>query len=75
MTEIYTAMNLDPPGGSAIAGFVVLLFVLGIATVWVYADARRAGMRGALVVAHGVLRPSGFLCLLSLKSGLNPVSL
>ncbi len=40
MTELYSAMNLDPPGGSAIAGFVVLLFVLGIVTVWVYAAAR-----------------------------------
>ncbi len=40
MTEIYSAMNLDPPGGSAIAVFVVLAFVLGIVTVWVYAAAR-----------------------------------
>ena len=40
MTEIYSAMNLDPPGGSAIAIFVVFGFVMGITTVWVYAAAR-----------------------------------
>ncbi len=40
MTEVYTAMNLDPPGGSAIAIFVVFGFVIGITTVWVYAAAR-----------------------------------
>ncbi len=40
MNEIYSAMNLDPPGGSAIAVFVVGGFVLGITTVWLYAAMR-----------------------------------
>ena len=54
MTEIYSAMNLDPPGGSAIAVFVVLGFVIGIATVWVYAAARPRlgpGPKSAAIVA------------------------
>ena len=54
MTEIYSAMNLDPPGGSAIAVFVVLLFVLGITTVWVYAAMRPRlgpGPKSAAIVA------------------------
>ncbi len=54
MTEIYSAMNLDPPGSSAIAIFVVLLFVLGITTVWVYAAMRQRlgpGPKSAAIAA------------------------
>ena len=54
MTEIYSAMNLDPPGGSAIAVFVVLLFVLGVTTVWMYAAIRPRlgpGPKSAAIVA------------------------
>jgi hypothetical protein len=34
------ARNLPPVGGGAIAGFVILAFLLGIATVWLYAAIR-----------------------------------
>lgn len=34
------ARNLLPVGGSAIAGFVVLCFALGLAMVWLYAAVR-----------------------------------
>ena len=53
-TELYSAMNLDPPGGSAIAIFVVFGFVIGITTVWVYAAARPRlgpGPKSAAIVA------------------------
>lgn len=54
ITELYSAMNLDPPGGSAIAIFVVFGFVIGITTVWVYAAARPRlgpGPKSAAIVA------------------------
>ncbi len=54
MTELYSAMNLNPPGGSAIAIFVVFGFVIGITTVWVYAAARPRlgpGPKSAAIVA------------------------
>lgn len=40
MEAALRAMNLTPPGLSAIGGFVVLGFLLGIATVWLYAAIR-----------------------------------
>ncbi len=40
MEEMLAARNLEPVGGSAIAGFIVLGFLLGFALVWVYAAIR-----------------------------------
>ena len=40
MEDAFKAMNLPPMGGSTIAGFLVMGFVLGIVTVWLYAAIR-----------------------------------
>jgi hypothetical protein len=40
MEDSLQARNLPPVGGGAIAGFVILAFLLGIATVWLYAAIR-----------------------------------
>jgi hypothetical protein len=40
MEELLKQRNLPPIGGGAIGGFVVLCFVLGIATIWLYAAIR-----------------------------------
>ncbi len=40
MESALKARNLPPPGMSPILGFVVLAFILGIATVWLYAAIR-----------------------------------
>ena len=40
MEEALKARNLPPVGGGAIAGFVLLAFLLGIATVWLYVAIR-----------------------------------
>jgi hypothetical protein len=40
MEDSLRARNLPPVGGGAIAGFVILAFLLGIATVWLYAAIR-----------------------------------
>jgi len=53
-SELYSALNLDAPGGSAIAIFVIFGFVIGITTVWVYAAARPRlgpGPKSAAIVA------------------------
>ena len=47
------ALNLPPVGGGAIAWFVVMSFVLGIAIVWIYAAMRPrfgAGPKTAIIV-------------------------
>jgi hypothetical protein len=52
MTAAMAAHNLPPIGGSAIAGFVILGFVLGLVLVWVYAAIRPrfgAGPRTAAI--------------------------
>ncbi|HSL22373.1 MAG TPA: hypothetical protein VK886_12625 [Vicinamibacterales bacterium] len=54
MTALMARLNLPPVGGNAIAVFVVLGFVLGIASVWLYAAIRPrfgAGPRTALTAA------------------------
>ena len=40
MEEFYERLNLEQPGGGAMAAYVVMGFVIGITTVWVYAAAR-----------------------------------
>jgi hypothetical protein len=40
MEEALKARNLPPIAGGAIGGFVVLCFILGIVTVWLYAAMR-----------------------------------
>jgi hypothetical protein len=40
MEEILSARNLEPVGQTAIAGFTVLAFTLGIVMVWLYAAIR-----------------------------------
>jgi hypothetical protein len=40
MEDALRARNLPPVGGGAIGGFVLLAFLLGIATVWLYAAIR-----------------------------------
>ena len=40
MEDSLRARNLPPLGGGPIAGFVILAFFVGIATVWLYAAIR-----------------------------------
>ena len=40
MESLTQARNVPPVGGSAIAGFVIMCFALGIGIVWVYAAIR-----------------------------------
>ena len=40
MEEALAARNLPPVGGSAIGGFVLITFLVGIMTVWLYAAIR-----------------------------------
>ena len=40
MDEALAARNLEPVGGAAIGGYVVLAFALGILVVWTYAAIR-----------------------------------
>ena len=54
MEEFYERLNLEQPGGGAMAMFVVMGFVIGITTVWVYAAARPrlgAGPQAAVLAA------------------------
>ena len=50
--EAMEAMNLQEPGGAAIAFFIVTCFVLGLLTVWMYAAMRPrlgAGPKSAMI--------------------------
>ena len=52
MEDALRARNLPPVGGSAIGGFVLLTFALGIVTIWLYAAIRPRfgpGPRAALI--------------------------
>lgn len=54
MEDFYERLNLEQPGGGAMALFIVLGFVIGIAIVWVYAAARPrlgAGPQTAVMTA------------------------
>lgn len=57
MTAQMARLNLPPVGGNAIAVFVTLGFLIGIATVWLYAAIRPrygAGPRTALIAGATV---------------------
>ena len=57
MEEALAARNLPAVGGTAIAGFVVEAFLLGIATVWLYTAIRPrfgAGVRTAVFAGLAV---------------------
>jgi hypothetical protein len=57
MEAVTAARNVPPVGGSAIAGFVVMCFVLGIAMVWLYAAIRPRfgpGAKTALIAGVAV---------------------
>src|SRR5262245_38070910 len=52
MEAVTTARNVPQVGGSAIAGFVLMCFALGIGLVWLYAAIRPrygAGVKTALI--------------------------
>jgi hypothetical protein len=76
MEESLRARNLPPVGGGAIAGFVILAFLLGIATVWLYAAIRprfgagvgTAACAGALVWFFAYLYGGVALALMGLYS-------
>ena len=56
MEQALQARNLPPVGGGAIAYFVVMCFLLGIAIVWTYAAVRpRLGPGAKTAVIIGVL--------------------
>jgi hypothetical protein len=57
MEALTQARNVPPVGGSAIAGFVMMCFALGIGIVWLYAAIRPrfgAGLGTAVVAAIAV---------------------
>ena len=57
MEDALKALNLPAIGGPAISGFVVMAFVLGIVTVWLYAAIRPrfgAGVQTAIVAGVAV---------------------
>ena len=51
MEQALKARNLPPLGAGAIGGFVLLAFLLGIATVWLYAAIRPRFGAGAATAA------------------------
>jgi len=54
-SAVYQAMGIAEPGGSAMAGFVVLGFVLGLLIAWVYAAIRpRFGAGAGTAVKAGL---------------------
>lgn len=82
--EAVARMNLPPVGGSAIGVFVVMGFLLGIATVWLYAAIRSrygpgpktALCAGAAVWAFAYLYPAiGMSVMGMFPAGLTAVSL
>jgi hypothetical protein len=57
MEDALRAHNLPPVGGSAIGGFVLLTFALGIVTIWLYAAIRPRfgpGPRTAMIAGLAV---------------------
>ena len=57
MEAVTAARNVPPVGGSAIAGFVLMCFALGIGMVWLYAAIRPrfgAGVQTALIAGIAV---------------------
>ena len=57
MEDVLKARNLPVVGGPAIGGFVFFAFILGIATVWLYAAIRPrfgAGARTAIIAGLAV---------------------
>jgi hypothetical protein len=57
MEEALRARNLSPVAGGAIGGFVILTFVLGLVTIWLYAAIRPRfgpGPRTAAIAALAV---------------------
>jgi hypothetical protein len=76
MEDSLRARNLPPVGGGAIAGFVILAFLLGIATVWLYAAIRprfgagvgTAACAGAVVWFFAYLYGGVALALMGLYS-------
>lgn len=55
MESVTQARNVPPVGGSAIAGFVIMCFALGIGIVWLYAAIRpRFGAGAGTAVIAGI---------------------
>ena len=56
MEAVTQARNVPPVGGSAIGGFVVMCFLLGIGLVWIYAAIRpRFGPGPGTAVVAGIV--------------------
>jgi hypothetical protein len=76
MEELLKARNLPPIGGSAITTFVLLGFLLGIVTIWVYAAIRprygagpgSAIMAGLIVFFLAYLYPNAGLTVMGFMS-------
>lgn len=62
-SEVYATMGVAEPGGAAIAGYVVLAFVLGLLIAWTYAAIRpRCGAGpGTAVKAAAVVWVAAYL--------------
>jgi len=79
MRDMYAAMGVPEPGGSAIAVYMVLALLLGFVLAWVYAAVRprlgagpRTAVRTGLVVwaAAGVVPIVGWYVMGMLSTGL-----
>jgi hypothetical protein len=84
MMDVYAKIGVGEPGGGAIAGFLVLGFVLGFLIAWTYAAVRPRfgpGPRTAIMVAVAVwvaacLVPiTGWMLLGAYPTGLGSIGL
>jgi len=77
MEELLKARNMPPIGGSEIATFVLLGFILGIVTIWLYAAIRprygagpgSAIMAGLIVFFLAYLYPNAGLTVMGFMTG------
>lgn len=64
MAELLASMNLEPVGGAAIAGYILLAFALGFLIVWTYAAIRpRYGAGPATAMRAGLAVWAAFYLL------------
>ena len=76
MADAFKRMNLPEMGGSTIAGFMVMGFVLGIVTIWLYAairprfgaNAQTAAIAGLAVWFFGYLYPGVGMAMVGMFS-------
>lgn len=79
MTEHLASLNLPPVGGSAVGVFIVMTFLLGIFTIWLYAAIRPrygAGPKTAMCAGSAVWFAAYLLPWVSLVAlGFSPMDI